>query len=298
MNLPDVESLRCFEAAATHLNFRVASEAVALSPSAFSERINRLEELLGEKLFERTTRRVQLTPAGRRLLPEARQILTLLANCSKTARGDSPMPPFKLVLGTRFELGMSWLVPSVADLLQARPERKIDLSFGDSPALLGLIADGTIDAMISSVRLTQRGLNFAPLHRERYVFLGSTQMLKLSVMRGPKDAEHHTLLDMHPELPLLRYFLDARPPGEDWAFKEREHLGTIGAVKIRVLAGAGVAVLPRYFVQPELDSGALTEILPETEPVSDMFRLIWKEHHPLEDELRKLAAELSRVPLK
>lgn len=57
----DLESLRCFAAAAATLNFRAAARRVALSPGAFSDRLRRLEEELGVPLFVRTTRR-----AGRR----------------------------------------------------------------------------------------------------------------------------------------------------------------------------------------------------------------------------------------
>ena len=64
----DLESLRCFVSAAQNLNFGRAARAVRLSASAFSERISRLEEELGVSLFERSTRQVQLSVAGRVLL--------------------------------------------------------------------------------------------------------------------------------------------------------------------------------------------------------------------------------------
>ena len=54
--VPDLESLRCFEAGATHLNFRVAAKAVGLSPAALGDRIKRLEDQLDARLFVRTTR--------------------------------------------------------------------------------------------------------------------------------------------------------------------------------------------------------------------------------------------------
>ena len=65
MRLPDLDSLRCFEAAAVALNFRRAARAVALPPAAFSDRIRQLEDQVGEPLFKRSTRQVALTVAGR-----------------------------------------------------------------------------------------------------------------------------------------------------------------------------------------------------------------------------------------
>ena len=80
--LPDLESLRCFDAAATHLNFRAAARALAMSPTAFGDRIKRLEELLGARLFERSTRRVMLTEAGQRLREHARRCIDAAARHS------------------------------------------------------------------------------------------------------------------------------------------------------------------------------------------------------------------------
>src|SRR4051812_37296136 len=111
--MTDLESLRCFDAAATHLSFRVAARSIGLSPAAFSDRIKRLEDELGEALFARTTRRVALAPAGARLVPLAREILAATARCASVARGSKTPVPYELAIGTRFELGLSWLTPSL-----------------------------------------------------------------------------------------------------------------------------------------------------------------------------------------
>src|SRR3954463_5446158 len=79
--LPSIDSLRCFEAAARLLNFRAAARAVALTPAALGQRIQKLEEQLGVSLFRRTTRSVTLTEAGLSLLPYAEQCLTTAREC-------------------------------------------------------------------------------------------------------------------------------------------------------------------------------------------------------------------------
>src|SRR5687768_13888848 len=111
MQLPDIDSLRCFAVAAHHRNFRKAAKEVALSPAAFSDRIKRLEELLGVRLFQRTTRTCALTPDGERALAHARGALEAARRCVD-ASAREPVP-FDLVIGTRFELGLSWLTPSL-----------------------------------------------------------------------------------------------------------------------------------------------------------------------------------------
>jgi DNA-binding transcriptional LysR family regulator len=295
MRLPDLDSLRCFEAAAIALNFRRAARAVALSPAAFSDRIRQLEDQVGEPLFQRNTRQVSLTVTGEELLPQARKVIAEAQRC--LARSHDAPAPFELTIGTRFELGLSWLTCALSSLERSRPERTVHLRFGDSEELLTQIRLGNIDCVVSSVRLGSPGLRYELLHREEYVLVASPGLLARNPLRGAPDAATHTLIDCLPDLPLFRYFLDARPPGEAWSFGSIRYLGTIAAMKYRVLEGAGVAVLPRYFAAPELKVRLLREPLPKAKLLDDHFRLIWRSGHAREEELRTLAAELRARPL-
>ena len=295
--LPDLESLRCFEAAATHLSFRVGARAIGLSPAAFGNRIKRLEDQLAAPLFARTTRRVELTPAGHHLLPQARLVLSEAARCARVVH-DRGAVPHELTLGTRFELGLSWLTPALEPLRTAHPERTLHLVFGDSEDLLARARDGLLDAAVTSARLTAGGFTYEALHDEDYAFVGSAKRLAHRGLTRPADAAHHTLLDIAPDLPLFRYFLDAGARREPWSFARAEYLGTIGAIRLRVLQGAGVAVLPLYFVQADLKARRLVRIRPRLPLQRDAFRLVWRANHPRSDLLRELAADLRRLPLR
>lgn len=289
----DFDSLRCFTAAADTLNFRAAAQRVGLSPGAFSDRIRRLEETLGTRLFERTTRRTHLTAAGHRLLPHAMQLLADVEACKRIATTEARDRPFTLRLGTRYELGISWLAPAITPLRATRPNRRIHLAMGDSPELLERTLDGTLDATVTSSRLANGALQYANLHEETYAFVGTDQRVD-----GPDDVRDLTLVDISAELPLFRYLLDALPEGRPWPFADHSHMGGIAAIRVRVLAGDGVAVLPRYFIESDLASGRLRELLPGQKLHTDAFRLVWRAHHPLEDELLELAEELRSLPLQ
>jgi DNA-binding transcriptional LysR family regulator len=296
--LPDLDSLRCFVAAATHLRFRAAANSVHLSPTAFSERIRRLEQDLGLALFERTTRRVRLTRDGARLLPQALRALEEVSRFQRAAAETAGPERFDLVIGTRFELGLSWIVPSLAALERRRPERTLHLSFGDSPDLLARTERGSIDAVITSERLRSVSFEHVDLHEERYAFVGAPRLLRDKPIRSAGDAGEHVLLDIHADLPLFRYFRDAGPPDEVWAFRTLRRLGTIGAVSYVAQAGGGVAVLPRYLIADDLRARRLREILPARLLQRDFFRLVWPRGHAREAELRALAQELRRIPLR
>lgn len=298
MYLPDFESLRCFEAAAIHLNFRTAAARVGLSPAAFSDRIKVLEDGLDTKLFERTTRRVALSEAGRRLLPQARRCLEEARRCVDVTREDGRRAPFAITLGTRHELGMSWLLPALDRLGERRPERTVNLYFGNGADLLSGVERGTLDAMVSSLRLTRSGLAYANLHEERYVLVTAPALRDSQRLEGPNDVRNVTLLDSAPDLPLFRYYLDALTQPEVWTFQRHEILGTIAAVRERILAGRGIGVLPRYFVAEDLEQGRLVQLVPDVEPRIDTFRLVWRAGDPREGEFQALADELRTTPLR
>jgi DNA-binding transcriptional LysR family regulator len=287
----DLESIRCFDAAATTLNFRAAAGRVHLSPAAFSDRMHRLEQEIGVLLFRRTTRQVELSAAGRRLLPMARELLAGVERMLAAARAGERATPYELYIGTRYELGQSWLCPALTPLSRSRPERSVHLYNGDSPDLLLRLERGDLDAIIASMRLTSPRLTYTTLHAEEYVLVG-----RRSCLRRRQDAEQLTLLDVSRDLPLFRYFLDALPDAEPWPFEHVEYLGGIGNIRRRLLDGHDrVAVLPRYFVRADLAARRLVRLQPRVSLRSDAFRLVWRTGHPRTAELLALAEELRAI---
>jgi LysR family transcriptional regulator, glycine cleavage system transcriptional activator len=293
----DLESLRCFEAAASLGSFRAGASRVALSPAAISDRIRRLEEELGARLFDRSKRQVTLTDAGLRLLPHARQLLEANARCPAVARGADAEAPFELRVGTRFELGLSWLVPALGALETAVPARTLHVYFGDHPDLFARIKRGTIDCAVTSGRIAEGAIDYGVLHPETYVFVAAAGLVREHPLRDAAEARTHTLVDISPDLPLSRYFLDQVGGTVEWRFSRLEYLGTIAAVRARVLEGRGVAVLPHYFVDQDLGRGSLQPIMTGVPLQRDSFRLIWRRGHPRSAMIERLAADLTALPL-
>jgi DNA-binding transcriptional LysR family regulator len=289
----DLDSLRCFDAAATTLNFRAGAGRVHLSPAAFSDRILRLEEELQVSLFTRTTRRIELSEEGRRLLPIAREVIAGAERLRAAGRGQQAASPYELYLGTRYELGLSWLCPALGPLERAHPERTIHLYNGDTPDLLLRLERGDLDAVVASMRLTSPKLSYAALHPEEYVLVS-----KRACLKRREDARALTLVDVSRDLPLFRYLLDALPDAEPWPFARVELMGGIGNIRHRVLDHAGrVAVLPRYFVQRDLAAHRLVRLLPRVALRADAFRLVFRTGHPRTQELLALAEELRQHAL-
>ncbi len=304
MTSPSFDSLRCFVQAARLLSFRSAARVVALSPAAFGQRIRLLEEQLGTHLLQRTTRRVLLTESGRRLLPYAERALAATLECARAARGDLGFPPAEIVLGTRYELGLSWIVPLLPRLRVRHPHLTIHVYFGSGPDLLLRVRSATVDCAVTSTRLTDPKLTAVLLHEERYVFVGQPKLLRRRPLGNAGHARQHVLIDANEELPLFRYWRDAPGTGnkdrgnmDSLNFGRILRVGAIAAIRQLVLRGEGVAVLPEYFVASDLRSGKLRRILPRVAALSDHFRLVFRADDPRRGLYEELAASLQQEPL-
>lgn len=296
--LPSIESLRCFAAAAKLLNFRAAARSVALTPAAFGQRIKQLEEQLGAPLFVRTTRSVRLTDAGLALVPAADRCLLAAADCVRlTATDDRALAPMDVTIGTRHELGLSWILPQLDALTKQQPWLRLHLYFGSGADILLRVRSMEIECAVTSSRFTDPKLDTIRLHREDYVFVGATALLSERPLRKAADAARHTLIDTDASLALFRYWNDASRGGDPLKFASIVRLGTIDAIHRRVLARAGVAVLPRYLVAKSLAAKTLTTIMPTVTPNHDFFRLVFRADDPRRSVYETLAAQMRATPL-
>ena len=292
------DCLRCFVEGARHLNFRAASHAVALSPAAFGQRIKQLEDDLDERLFERTTRSVTLTESGARLLPYASRVLTDVDDCARAARGDLAAPDIELLLGTRHELGLSWIVPSLPRVAQDLPQLTVHLYFGSGPDIAGEIAARRLDCGVMSTRLTDPKLEWITLQEERYVLVASPKLVKGHPLRAEDDAKSHTLIDIDRQLPLFKYWRDSPGGWDSTAFESIRRMGTIAAIRVLVLRGEGVAVLPEYFVKDDLKKRRLVRQVPRVSAKTDTFRLVFRGDDPRRPTFDALAKVLRKCPVK
>jgi DNA-binding transcriptional LysR family regulator len=296
--LPPLDALRCFCEAARLLNFRAAARALDLTPAALGQRIRQLEELLEVKLFHRTTRTVRLSDEGRQLLPYAQRTLDAARECLRIS-GDGVGPaPVEVVLGTRHELGLSWIVPMIPRLTSEHPGLTIHLYFGSGTDLVERVRSHQIDCAVTSSVLSDPKLDSTVLHQENYVLVARPSVVEDQPLTGEDDAAEHVLVDINEGTPLFRYWRDADGAFAAARFRRVHSLGTIAAIRTLVLDGQGVAVLPAYFVGSDLEAGRLVELMPEVRARSDDFRLVFRTDDPRRALLESLAATMRTEPLR
>jgi LysR family transcriptional regulator, glycine cleavage system transcriptional activator len=123
--------LRAFEAVARHLNFRAASEEMALTQSAVSRQIQALEEEVGASLFLRHTRAVELTSAGSQLLMAVSQSLPRIDGAVRQIRQSAGRRAVALTTFASF--ASMWLIPRLEQFQRDHPDIDIRIDASDTP---------------------------------------------------------------------------------------------------------------------------------------------------------------------
>jgi DNA-binding transcriptional LysR family regulator len=162
----DFRPLRYFVAVAEELHFTRAAERLYIAQPALSEQIRRLEDELGVELLRRTTRKVELTPAGEQFLLRARRILAeadeALAEASRAARGETG----RLRVTTGATAGLAQVPRVLREFREARPLVHLDLRESNWEDLSGGLHEGKADAAFVWLPFEHDGLSVAVVHEE------------------------------------------------------------------------------------------------------------------------------------
>jgi LysR family transcriptional regulator, carnitine catabolism transcriptional activator len=142
------KQLRAFRLVAQHRNFARAAEALFITPSGLSVLIRELENHLGFRLFNRTTRHVELTAHGADFLAVIRPTLEALdaaiAQIGRSAKGTSQ----SMSLGTTPLIAANILPPAIREFRRHRPDLRIKLFDADLPTLMQMVEAGTLDTAV------------------------------------------------------------------------------------------------------------------------------------------------------
>ena len=233
----DIDLLRSFAAVADTGSFTAAAELVARTQSAVSVQVKRLEEIVGRRVFERTSRSLALTPAGETLLGYARRILEL--NDESVRRIAEPPVAGEIRLGITEYFVPNELPAILARFAAAYPDVHLEVRMGLSRDLREELARKQFDAVI--VRLAPRERDQA-IWSEPQVWVarkGSEPargaVLPLALLPAPCVLREHAL----ESLKRLK-----RP------WKIAFTGSSMVSVQAAVCAGLGVSILPRSSLLP------------------------------------------------
>ncbi|WP_309057645.1 LysR substrate-binding domain-containing protein [Streptomyces sp.] len=202
----ELRQLRYFVAVADEGGFGAAAERLTIVQSAVSQQIRRLERELGVVLFERTTRRVHLSAAGERLLPEARTVLAAADRTARIAADIVAGADGVLRLGTVHAPG-DRIPRLLAELAASGPGMRVRLNRLPVTERLTAVRDGELDAALVRALPAAPGLELLPLWRDP---------LLVALPAGhPLAARETVRLEDLAGLPLRLAPRDANPPFHD-----------------------------------------------------------------------------------
>ena len=195
-DVPPLELLVAFEAAARHLSFTRAGDEIALTQSAVSRQIQALEDRLGVQLFRRMHRALVLTEEGRAFQQATTEALTAIDRASRALRHGSETQP--VVVSTTAGFAGLWLIPRLSSFVAAHPQVDVRISTGTS--LANFDRDGVdVAVRYRSVDLLPAGA--LPLFGETVFPVCSPRLLRAAgaPLKVPADLAGQTLLRMEPD---------------------------------------------------------------------------------------------------
>jgi len=187
-----IDAMQAFVAAADLEGFAPAARKLGLSPSAVTRLIAALEERLGARLLQRTTRQVTLTDAGSRYLERARRILADVEEAEQAIEGERTRPGGRLVISAPVGFGRLHVSPVVSAYLKRFPEVAADLRLSDR--MINLVEEG-VDLAVRIGHLPDSTLVARHVGEMRRIVVASREYLEAQgePKRPAEIASHETI---------------------------------------------------------------------------------------------------------
>jgi DNA-binding transcriptional LysR family regulator len=264
--------------------FSAAARRLNMSTTMVSNHVQGLEDRLGARLLNRTTRKVSLTDVGRTYYERCTQILADLEQADQIASAlqSTPRGTLRLHTGTHI---VHIVAPVVAEFLSLYPDASVELTMGER--MVDVIEEG-FDLVIRMTSPPDSSLIVRHLTAWRHVLCCSPAYIEAhEPPRRLVDLAHHNC---------LRYAF--YPFGEEWRFTDPDgkpasarvsgNLLTSSAEMLRTAAlrGLGVVLAPGFLIADDLDAGRLIPLLTEYRPIEFAINATYPHRHHLSAKVR------------
>ncbi|MEZ5710029.1 MAG: LysR family transcriptional regulator [Blastomonas sp.] len=255
-------AMRAFVRVADAGSFARAARELNMSPPAVTRAISALEDLVGARLFTRTTRSVQLTEAGTRYFEDSKRILGDIAEAEAAAAGSYATPTGTLTITASVMFGQIYIMPIVTEFLEAFPGVTARLIFLDR--VTNLVDEG-MDVAIRIGHLPDSSYSAVKVGTVRRVICGSPDYFrKHGVPRDPADLTHHRIISATTVWPTDEWRF-GRGTKRSIHVRPQIHCNSNAAVIAAVREGHGLSRVLSYQIGQHLIDGALQTVLDDFE---------------------------------
>jgi DNA-binding transcriptional LysR family regulator len=272
--------------------FSAAGRKLNMSTTMVSNHVQALEERLGARLLNRTTRKVSLTEVGKAYYDRCIQILADIEQADDVAGAQQSTPRGTLRIFTNTHI-VQFLSPVVTEFLASYPDVKVDLAIGERN--IDMI-DENFDVAIRMIPPPDSSLIVRSLATWRHVLCCSHGYIG-------KHGRPERLADLG-DRNCIRHI--SYPFGDEWRFIDRK--GAPASVRISgnlvsnsgetlrraALAGVGIFLAAGFLVRDDLESGELVRLLPEYRPVEFSMNAVYPHRHHLSAKVRTFIDLLAR----
>ena len=277
-------SLTVFAQVVSHGGFAAAARRLNMSPAMVTSHIQALEDRLGARLLNRTTRKLHLTEIGQVYYERATQILAELDGADRIAGALQSTPKGTLRLHMSSHIAR-FIAPVVAEFLTLYPQVSVDLAMGDR--MIDLVEDGIDLAIRTSVPPNSTAI-LRRLVAWRHVLCCAPSYLESHEMPlHPADLARHNCL-RYPFYAFEDGWHFTAPDGKPVSVSVSGNLLSASAEIIRAVAsaGQGVCLAPAFIIAEDLAAGRLVPIMRDYRPVEMVMNALYPHRHHLSAKVR------------
>ncbi len=254
-------AMQVFAEVATSGSFTATADKLDMSRAMVTRYVAELEQWLGARLLQRTTRSVTLTDAGETCLRRSQQVLALVENVEEetaTSTGGALRGQLRLTCATSF--AYAHLAAVLSDFLALHPQLKMDLNVSDGA--LNLV-DARIDLAIRISAQPDPMLIARPLARcDSLLVAAPSYLQRHGAPTLPQDLAQHRCLS-HANFGKSVWHLARGNESEKVSVVSPFSANESTALMKAAIAGGGIAMLPTYLANPNVAMGALQVVLPD-----------------------------------
>lgn len=283
--MESLNGLIAFVKTAESLSFVSAGRSMGVSASAVGKSVSRLESELKVRLFQRSTRKVNLTAEGELFYERCRRILDDLqdAEAMLSHAVEAPRGRLRVSLPT---IGYRFLMPLISGFRESYPEVELELDFNDH--LVDVIDEG-FDVVIRSGGLADSKLMARRLGPFRFVLCASPSYLnRKGRPRSLADLERHDCLRYRYVTTgkIMDWTLGADPEMLRLRLPTVMTLNNMEAMLIAAIDAHGVAFMPDFLVKDSLGKGVLETVLNDCTTEEGQFWALWPSSRHLSPKIR------------